>query len=1202
MHNLLAWVFMSCATVHALPSSDDSYFSRSLYDLNLPNEKVVNVSTTYVGISQPVGVERGMYNGATGLFVSSFVTNQIHFVDTSTGCEDTNTCSIETVAGSGASGVVNGQFEVATISDPSRMVYLSSLNVLVVTDRGNGLLRYLDFSTSNMNTVETSSGDKVTLLGSAVSDNNPELDIKVYGDYFYLSDSRNVYNMTGEDGTLGGALTAADLTKYSALKTWQLDNGYDISQQKIFIQSIAINSNTNMMYVAYTYERSAIVEVPLQCTSSSEIRVLSSDNVVYNIPRTFPRPRNGMLNSAPIASYALVTFPMHMEYVEEDDVLYWLEVHSHMSDNKLGAVAVRRLRFSSTGTGADDCDCALLTCNCGEIDYYAGDVGTFRSFLGRSIGYKDGFSDIAQFRVPLTMSVSSDMVGPVIYVADSENSAIRKVHTFVDTPSPTAFPTFSHAPSLAPTVSLRPTPSPTTHPTASPTVQPTLTPTMHPMTANPTGSAPTSNPSSSAPTLSPSLVPSFSPSNRPTHSQAPTKAHEPSAAPTALNGECLDVVLLDEFGDGWLGAALAVNHTGFYEPPSSASKWADKQKPKPKPKPKPQPSAHRVPHNDDPNAFSSSELKLVPASNNPVHFSICASLDEDRFHERGLYTLEVQSVTGAKIVNEWEMHWRVVMSSGEMFSGSSKTSMTFDFNSEGEFMLVRSRALAKDRERCQECMHPEPKPKIKPKPKPKMGRAHLEGLKSPPVHTIPFVLHSKSGYGWMTSKGNDFGTMYSISDSSKTQLITAGSICEKSLKENCEIQLPDGDYYFRVGGAGDDNRDDVAWTFCKVHSSSQSELSFSVANGECLPGALQRAEGMSDTIEATTVTMKGELLIDNVFEDELSQTAVEVLEAGIADSMRVSKEDVAVVYVCKMSRDDRSFCSEEWGVKDSTHISLHSTHSDFQKKDQEGRYLSETFSYDVVFVISFIAEKYEVVGTHYHDVLQVSEMLSSTLSESFQSGSLEIAVRDGASNVNEAHSLSYVRIVEFVSPVETDLSYKFKKPSQKMLEGLTENTGSLSEVLVIDESLEQESLFFIPMAIVIVIVALAVVMTRQRDGTDSLSESEDSSWRQAVFGSEELNLSESVRTDNVTSSPESITGDRVNFESMFGSSSGLDCDSCTTELLSNSNSSKRRVNRFVPNEANMSLHNTPTKFDAWGVSETNVRHDIVPCGQDSGTV
>lgn len=602
--------------------------------------------------------------------------------------------------------------------------------------------------------------------------------------------------------------------------------------------------------------------------------------------------------------------------------------------------------------------------------------------------------------------------------------------------------------------------------------------------------------------------------------------------------------------------------------------------------------------------FSSSELKLVPASNDPVNFRICASLDADRFYERGLYTLEVQSVTGAKIVNEWEMHWHVVKSNGETFSGSSKTSMTFDFNSEGEFVLVRSRALAKDMERCQQCTRPSPKPK--PTPKPHLPKPHQGGLKPPPAHTIPFVLHSKSGNSWTSSSGSGIGTKYSISDSSKTQLITSGSICEKSLKENCEIKLPDGDYYFRVGGAGDDNRGDVAWTFCKVHSSSQSELSFSVANGECLPGALQKAEGMSDTIETTTVTMKGELLIDNVFEDELSLTAVEILEAGIADSMSVSREDVAVVYVCKMSRDKRTFCSEEWGVSDSTRIvSSHATHSNFQKMDQkEGRLLSETFSYDVVFAISFIAEKYDVVGTQYHDVLQVGEMLSSTLSESFQSGSLEIAVRGEASKVQQAHSLSFVRIIEMVSPVETDLSYKFKRPSQKTLEGLTDNAGvSLSEVLVIDESLEQESLFFIPMAIVIVVVALAVVMTRhRRNGTsNSLGNAEDSSWRQTIFGSEELNLSSSVHSGIISSAPECTTGERVHFESSFGPS-GMDCDSCTTELLGSPTSNNRRVNRFVPNEADMSLHNTPTTLDAWDVTETNVRHDIMRCAQDSGSV
>lgn len=1184
----LVWVLFSCALAHVVCSSDeDLILSRSLYDLNLPDKKVINVSTTYVGISQPVGIERGVFNGATGIFVSSFMTNKIHFIETSNGCEDTRTCTLKNVAGSGASGILNGPFGSATISDPSRMLYLSSLNVLMVTDRGNGLIRYLDFATSTMKTVVTPTGSSITLLGSAVSDSNPELDIKMYGKHFYLSDSRSVYNLTGSDGTLAGALTGGVLTRYSALKTWQLANGYDISQHKIFIESIAVNSKTNMLYVAYTYERSAIVEVPLQCTSSSQIRVLASDNVVYDIPKTYPKPRNGMLNSVAIASFALVTFPMHMVYVAADDTLYWVEVYSHMSDNKLGAVAVRRLRFTNTGTGLNGCSCAELSCNCGEVDYYAGDVGTFRSYLGRAIGFKDGYSNVAQFRVPLTISVSSDSVGPVIYVVDSENSAIRKVRTKVDTPNPTAAPTISHAPSHAPTVShspsrcptTQPTPAPSVPPTRAPTAQPTRVPSPHPVTASPSSSAPSVAPISSAPTLAPSPVPSARPTHSPTHSHAPTEAlapstaptvevHAPTAAPTSLDGECLDIVLMDEFGDGWLGAALSVNHSGFYQ--DLAAKHA---------RPKPPPSVHRTAHPSDPNAFTSSELHSVTSTNNPVRFSICASLSEDRFFERGLYTLEVQSVTGAKIPNEWEMRWQVEMSNGDTYPGSSKTSMTFDFTSEGVFSLVRSRAMLKELDSCRRCDHPSKPP--------------------PPARAIPFVLHSKSGSGWLSSTSGSIGTKYSISDSSKTKLVNSGSICDKTLKENCEVKLADGDYYFRVGGAGDENRGEVAWTFCKVHASAQNELSFSVVGGECMPGALQHAADMSESIETTSVTMKGELLIENVFEDELSVASTEVLEAAIAESLKINAEDVAVVYVCKTSTGDGVFCSKQWGVSSSSSSSSSSRELMIaQGGSGAARQLSETFSFNVVYLITFIAEKYEVVGTRYQDVLQVSEMLASSLSEQFRSGLLEVAARGLAGVSSEAQALSYVRIVQFVPPVETDLSYKFKAPSQSKPVGLTDSFGSAAaEVLVIDESLEQESLLFIPLAIVIVAVALVVAVTRQGS-----AQAETSSWRNAVFGSSRQRTEDSKEAEEATRpfcsnyrdrshDLPTLEGDRVDFDSMFGSrghgaGGGLDSGG---GLLSDPgaglNAKKQRANRYVQRDEVTPQPEVAQVVDLWGESE-----------------
>ena len=500
---------------------DELELSRSLYDLNLPDKKSVNVTTIVRNLNTPVGIACGKFKGKTGVFVSSYGTSTINFVTTNLACERSGNCAMEWVAGKGVSGVTDGAFNVATFADPSRMVYVESLNTLIVTDRANGYVRYLDFNSQVVGTVMKATGGRVSLLGSAVSDSNPELDIKVNGEYIYVSDSQNVYNITGDDGTLSRAFSYAVQRRYTALKNWQLANDYDITTRKVFVSSIAINNQNKVMYVAYTFARSAIVVTPLEPTSSASITILSSDGVVYNIPQTYPRPRNGNLFSAKVSGFALVTFPMHLHYDPDDNVLYWVEVYSHLSAGTsvgaLGAVAVRRLKFSSN-----------------EVDYYAGDEGTFRNILGRTTGFRDGYSNRAQFSYPMSLafygSTGALGTGPQLYVSDYGNSAIRRVATVVNTGAPTLSPTISRQPTPAPSVSVPPSSAPTVRPSYSPSLSPTAAPSVH---------SPTFIPTTSSPTVDPTPSPTSSPTTAPTVSTAPTLALEPTAVPTLLNGDCI---------------------------------------------------------------------------------------------------------------------------------------------------------------------------------------------------------------------------------------------------------------------------------------------------------------------------------------------------------------------------------------------------------------------------------------------------------------------------------------------------------------------------------------------------------------------------------------------------------------------------------------------------------------------------------------
>jgi hypothetical protein len=429
---------LSLATVWLACSLNNDV--RELYDLDLPDSKVVKVSTTASGISTPMGVAVGHFQGKDGVFYSSYSQSDIWFITTNKQCELAGTCAKTRVAGTGFAGVDDGPVATSSFIDPSRIMYMDDLNILVVADRGSGTIRYVSFDDSTVGTMKTSSGTKLQLVGNQVSDNSPELDIKRSGNYFYACDTKYVYNITGDDQSLARSFNYGVIKKYTALASWQAANDYE-SVDKVFITSIAIDTVRNRLYVSYTFSRSAILVMPLELKSPSDIQVLSSDGVLYRVPLTYPRPVNGKLYSTVSSEMAVITFPCSMYYDENDDILYWTEVYptSVSGSYAVGAVAVRRLKFST-----------------GMIDYYAGDTGTFRATLGRPTGYVDGASDIAMFKYPVTIGFHSSMgtenTGPMMYIADYNNGAIRKVSTIVDTPSPTLSPTYSVRPTPAPSV------------------------------------------------------------------------------------------------------------------------------------------------------------------------------------------------------------------------------------------------------------------------------------------------------------------------------------------------------------------------------------------------------------------------------------------------------------------------------------------------------------------------------------------------------------------------------------------------------------------------------------------------------------------------------------------------------------------------------------------------------------------------------
>eukprot|EP01041_Mallomonas_annulata_P011166 gene11166-23334_t len=123
-----------------------------------------------------------------------------------------------------------------------------------------------------------------------------------------------------------------------------------------------------------------------------------------------------------------------------------------------------------------------------------------------------------------------------------------------------------------------------------------------------------------------------------------------------------------------------------------------------------------------------------------------------------------------------------------------------------------------------------------------LSRRNLDGDSKPkpkPRKPYPYItmLMNTAGSGWFDGTGTS--TYYSISDSTRYELMASGTICGEFSKEICEEKLPDGSYIFRVSGNGDANQDDNSWKFCGVTGGPQQELSFSVKKGKCTAGVLR---------------------------------------------------------------------------------------------------------------------------------------------------------------------------------------------------------------------------------------------------------------------------------------------------------------------------------------------------------------------------
>jgi hypothetical protein len=264
------------------------------------------------------------------------------------------------------------------------------------------------------------------------------------------------------------------------------------------------------------------------------------------------------------------------------------------------------------------------------------------------------------------------------------------------------------------------------------------------------------------------------------------------------NWDCLILSLEDHFGDGWDTAELIVatpdgTHDYFSQGCDGAS---------------------------------------------ALQFRYCPSSRSDE----GLYSFSIPEAKKAK--HYWEIQWGLFdEKTGRWYRGKWDTKMDFHWDPDSLTFSPRKmeRTLANSTF-CEPCPS-----RPTEKPTPVLSR-HLKGgddrTRSPTVSPVPTLATTNSeNWRYLTLYGdahpwfdNQYqGTNYYVSDARGRRLIGTGTACTTGIDQKCWLDLPDGDYILRLGGALDPHKSSHTFTFCKTvnEKSVQSQMMFRIKDDDC---------------------------------------------------------------------------------------------------------------------------------------------------------------------------------------------------------------------------------------------------------------------------------------------------------------------------------------------------------------------------------
>jgi hypothetical protein len=333
---------------------DSPAAGRILYDLDIGG-LITDSVLTYSTITDPVGIVVGQYRGYKGLFISSFFTHSIYFLSLDHQGHTKVTMEPVKISGGSDSIDLDGSLSSASYAEPSRMAFDHSCNYLFVATRRTLKIRLLKLGQGVVSTLQGEDGEDISYGQPSQYSLFPGIDIQnIDNHYLFVAVGNKLYRLSSSNQEISFCDSIGNSTalseEYGSLTKYLEANNYGDNAR---VYSVAPDENRGYLYVAICDQKNVILKVPIDTVLARDftlvVRLLGVASFSWFGDTSIQQPpisSNGYAQYSGNSAVKL-SFPMHLQYDQHNQYLYWSECFPYAGDFLLGSLAIRRLSLIS---------------------------------------------------------------------------------------------------------------------------------------------------------------------------------------------------------------------------------------------------------------------------------------------------------------------------------------------------------------------------------------------------------------------------------------------------------------------------------------------------------------------------------------------------------------------------------------------------------------------------------------------------------------------------------------------------------------------------------------------------------------------------------------------------------------------------------------------------------------------------------------